>query len=86
MEFVRILLLILSIEQIDSIVQYSPVDLKPISINRKLIWKQFVDLNNPINWSPTRTLPCPRDRLVFPENYAIWIDRKWTTTELVRQN
>lgn len=63
--------------------EYSPEDLQPVLLSRQLVWRKFLNLNNPAAWRPTQTLPCAKDRLVLPENYAFWIDRKWTTTELV---
>lgn len=83
--FVKISFLLISIiiiEPVISVSRYSRMDFQPLIIRRRLIWRKQIQFEDPKNWQPNQP-SCEKDRVVLPENYVIFLNRRLLIQELV---
>ncbi|XP_075677334.1 amnion associated transmembrane protein [Dermatophagoides pteronyssinus] len=83
--FVKISFLLISIiiiEPVISVSRYSRMDFQPLIIRRRLIWRKQIQFEDPKNWQPNQP-SCEKDRVVLPENYVIFLNRRLLIQELI---
>jgi hypothetical protein len=61
---------------------YILINLFTICKSNVKTWNSNIDFNNPRNWNLDR-IPCDSDRILFPENFAIYLDFKLKAREIV---
>ncbi|KAH7645218.1 amnionless-like protein [Dermatophagoides farinae] len=63
---------------------YSSMDLQPLIVRqRRLIWRKQLHFDDVKNWQPNQRFPCYKDRVVLPENYAVFLNQRLVVTELI---
>lgn len=58
-------------------------DFMTVPLQRNIQWNRIFSLTDARHWQPEQRLPCYRDTVILPDDYAIFLDEELETEQLV---